>query len=397
MSLVPGSQEPVDLAVIGGGVFGLSVARAAVSRGLSVAVFEQGEVGGATSANSHCIIHSGIRYLQRASLNKVIDSARALAVWRREFPEEVVHLPCWMPVWRKWGLKGAAALGAGHLLYRATLALAGESGTQWPGVVTQSRIPDHPLIRRPGVIAAFGWYDGWLRSHGGVVEKLRGAIVAGEGTIRERCSVARVTRAARDFFIETSDGAAVVSRAVVDARGPWVRQSVGEVMATVDRSWCLGFNVLLSRDISGGMGIAVPTGSGRMLFVAPRNSSQANQGSDSVTHRQGLSAIGTGYLPMTGDTIPLVREEDIAAMLSEINDAAKAGGNWSESLSLGDVVGIEIGVLPRDDRVVSEVIADPTTRIIGDGRYIVIESGKYTTAPVFGERIAALVVRELGR
>jgi hypothetical protein len=134
-----------------------------------------------------------------------------------------------------------------------------------------------------------------------------------------------------------------------------------------------------------------------MLFVAPRNSLQANQGSDSVTRRQGLSAIGTGYLPMMGDTIPLVREEDIAAMLSEINDAAKAGGNWSESLSLGDVVAIESGVLPRDDRVVSEVVADPTTRIIGDGRYIVIESGKYTTAPVFGERIAALVVRELSR
>jgi hypothetical protein len=84
-------------------------------------------------------------------------------------------------------------------------------------------------------------------------------------------------------------------------------------------------------------------------------------------------------------------------MLSEINDAAKGAGDWGGPLSPGDVVGIESGVLPRDERVRSEVIADPTTRVIGDDRYFVVESGKYTTAPVFGERIAAAVARELGR
>ena len=397
MELSGGSEESVDLAVIGGGVFGLSVARAAISRGLSVAVFERDALGGATSANSHCIIHSGIRYLQRASLNKIIDSARSLAVWQRDFSQEVVPLPCWMPVWRRGGFKGAIALRSGHLLYRGAVAIAGESVPLWPGVVPQSRMPDHPLIRRPGVIAAFGWYDGWLRDHVGVIEKLRGAIVAGQGTIREGCSVARVTRVARGFFVEAADGGAVVSRAVVDARGPWVRESVGEVMVPTNRSWCLGFNVVLSRDISGGMGIAVPTGSGRMLFVSPRIATRTNQETDSVTHLRGLSAIGTGYLLMKGDTIPVVREEEVASMLSEINDAAKGVGDWGGPISLGDVVGIESGVLPRDERVRSEVIADPTTRVIGDDRYFVVESGKYTTAPVFGERIAAAVARELGR
>ena len=54
-------------------------------------------------------------------------------------------------------------------------------------------------------------------------------------------------------------------------------------------------------------------------------------------------------------------------------------------------------MLPRDDGVTSEVVADPTTRIIGNERYIVVESGKYTTATVFGERIATSVLRELSR
>lgn len=406
MGAVRDSDSVVDIAVIGGGIFGLLVAREAVSRGLSVAVFEKGAIGSQTSANSHCIIHSGIRYLQRAALYRVVDSARSLHLWQKEFPTEVEKLPCWMPVWRSGGLKGTVALNAAHLFYRALLKGMGEMVPQWPGVVSQGKMPDHPLLRRQGVVAAFGWRDGWLRDHRSVIAKCREAIIAsGGGEIRERCPVAGVARADGQFLIQLVHGAEVTARAVVDVRGPWVRESLSGLSPSSTRvlhreSWCLGFNVVLSRDMSEGRGIAVPTRSGRMLFVAPRNVPGSLVSFGRNAPSPALSAIGTGYLPITGSEPPVVQEEDIAALLAEVNDAAGYLSNDERWLSINDVIGVEQGVLPRDQRMVDSVVADPTTRILdggGGNRYLVVESGKYTIAPVYARRIVDDVLRELGR
>src|SRR6185295_8553218 len=54
----------LDLVVVGGGITGLGVARLAARSGLSVALFERGDLGsGASSATSH-MLHGGLRYLE---------------------------------------------------------------------------------------------------------------------------------------------------------------------------------------------------------------------------------------------------------------------------------------------------------------------------------------------
>jgi glycine oxidase len=47
--VTPGSNSTVDLAILGGGIIGLSVAWRASAQGMSVAVFERGELGGGAS------------------------------------------------------------------------------------------------------------------------------------------------------------------------------------------------------------------------------------------------------------------------------------------------------------------------------------------------------------
>src|ERR1700752_1250738 len=54
----------VDLAVIGGGINGIGIARDAAGRGLSVVLVEQGDLAGATSSASTKLIHGGLRYLE---------------------------------------------------------------------------------------------------------------------------------------------------------------------------------------------------------------------------------------------------------------------------------------------------------------------------------------------
>ena len=51
-----------DLLVIGAGIYGACAAWDAALRGLSVALIDRGDFGGATSQNSQKIIHGGLRY-----------------------------------------------------------------------------------------------------------------------------------------------------------------------------------------------------------------------------------------------------------------------------------------------------------------------------------------------
>lgn len=376
-------MSTVDLTVIGGGIVGLGVAQAAVRRGLSVLVCERGSLAAETSANSHCIIHSGVRYLQHGAITRVLASARSLAVLRADYPDQVVPLPCWMPL-RRGGVRGALALRAGHLLYQTILRARGVAMLQWPGVVPTPQVPDHPLLRGRCQAGAFGWVDGWLCDHHGLVERIRQEIATAGGVIKELTPVAALRRDGEDFVVETPNGEIPRSAAVVDARGPSIRHSLiaseSEGSGYSTGKWCVGFNIALSVDLSEGCGIAVATEGGRLLFVAPRRGASGAR-----------SAIGTGYLAVSGEDVPEVREEHVASLVRAVAEATGV------SVSLADVVGVESGVLPRSAAGGGDVTADPATRLFDQRGYLVVQSGKYTTFPVVGEQVISAMQRSLGQ
>ncbi len=65
------SDTTFDLLVIGAGIYGATIAWDAAQRGLSVALVERGDFGGATSANSLKTVHGGLRSLQRGALGEM--------------------------------------------------------------------------------------------------------------------------------------------------------------------------------------------------------------------------------------------------------------------------------------------------------------------------------------
>ena len=68
-----------DIAIIGGGITGICVAREAASRGLKTILFERDDFGSGTSSATTKYIHGGIRYLEVMGL----DDPRS-AVWRKK-------------------------------------------------------------------------------------------------------------------------------------------------------------------------------------------------------------------------------------------------------------------------------------------------------------------------
>jgi glycerol-3-phosphate dehydrogenase len=70
------SDKVWDIAVIGGGSSGLGVALDAISRGLSVALFEKSDFAKGTSSRSTKLVHGGVRYLAQGDVFLVLEALR---------------------------------------------------------------------------------------------------------------------------------------------------------------------------------------------------------------------------------------------------------------------------------------------------------------------------------
>jgi glycerol-3-phosphate dehydrogenase len=64
------SEKKFDLIIVGGGITGAAVAYIAAALGLSVALFEKKDYGGATSVATSKLIHDGLRYLANMEFSR---------------------------------------------------------------------------------------------------------------------------------------------------------------------------------------------------------------------------------------------------------------------------------------------------------------------------------------
>src|ERR1700761_1410504 len=78
-----------DLAIIGGGINGVSVARDAAGRGLRVLLLEQGDLGGAASSATSRLIHGDLSVLERRSFPRVRTQLAEREVWLKIAPHVV--------------------------------------------------------------------------------------------------------------------------------------------------------------------------------------------------------------------------------------------------------------------------------------------------------------------
>ena len=111
-------SEVFDLAIIGGGITGVCVAREAASRGLKVVLIERGDFGAGTSSATTKFIHGGIRYLEQYDVAVVRESLRERRILALGAPHLVQQMQFVMPAWR-WSKPATPILGAGVALYHS--------------------------------------------------------------------------------------------------------------------------------------------------------------------------------------------------------------------------------------------------------------------------------------
>jgi glycerol-3-phosphate dehydrogenase len=110
------ASQKFDVIVVGGGIAGISVARDAALRGLSVALVERDDFASGSTGHTSGMIHGGMRCLQRLDLRRL----RALSAERNALLRNAPHLlspvPIAVPTYGR-GRDGKSALHAGLGVY----------------------------------------------------------------------------------------------------------------------------------------------------------------------------------------------------------------------------------------------------------------------------------------
>lgn len=113
----PLNDEHFDVAVIGGGINGVAVARECARAGRRTLLVEQHDFGAGTTSRSTRIIHGGLRYLEHGDLTQVRESLRARKYLLRQYPHLVHRLEFLLALSEK-SRRSALAVRAGLWLYR---------------------------------------------------------------------------------------------------------------------------------------------------------------------------------------------------------------------------------------------------------------------------------------
>ncbi len=386
-----------DLLVVGGGIYGAAIARDAALRGLRVALVDRQDFGAATSANSHKIIHGGLRYLQHLDFARLRESLHERCTLERIAPHLVHPLPVVVPTFGH-GLRGKELLSIGvrlHGLFRLTTrdALPGVVEGLPPGAISRRELVALlPALDSSAATGGVVFYDsqvhsserllfGYLRSAADAGAILANYVEAAE-LLREGGRVTGIL--ARDAI--DGNRLEVRARAVVNAAGPWI----GAVLGSAGVKWREGHAV---------QAINVAT---RQLFprvAAGLYGRASHHDSDAFLARgqrlyflvpwRDRTIIGTVYATHDGDpSRATVASASVEELLAEVNFAYPAA-----NLTLDDVSLVYSGLLPSAgvSRRTGEVQVSKHYRIqdhSGEGLpgLYSVEGVKYTTARDVAER-----------
>ncbi|QIG47264.1 glycerol-3-phosphate dehydrogenase [Nordella sp. HKS 07] len=223
-----GEAGVYDLAIIGGGINGVGIARDATGRGLKVILAEQGDLASGTSSASTKLIHGGLRYLEHYEFRLVREALIEREVLLNAAPHIIWPLRFVLPHHK--GLRPWPVLRLGLFLYDHLGGRQILPGTR--GVDLTNDVTGAPL--KSEFTRGFEYSDCWVNDARLVVLTARDAQERGADIRpRTRCVSARRDGNMWTCVLEDANNGAkaeIKARLLINTGGPWVSQVLGAVI-----------------------------------------------------------------------------------------------------------------------------------------------------------------------
>ena len=363
-----------DLLIVGGGINGAAIAREAALNGWSVLLVERGDLAGATSSKSSGLIHGGLRYLEQYDFRLVAEAlaerermVKAAPHLVRPMRFVIPHVNAVRPWWLvRLGLVlydligGKRTLTRSRSLHRDDHAyLAPLKGNPRGFVYSDAQVDDARLV---------------------ILNALDAADVGAE--IATRCALVSARRDGEGWTADLSDGRTVTARALVNAAGPWVAETLGAsgIASRQHVRLVKGSHIVVPRLYDGDHAYLLQQPDRRIVFVLPW---------------EGQTAIGTTDVPVDRPEDATIDPQEIAYLCKAASDAFDA------AVSPADVVADWSGVRPlHDDGTASAqgVSRDYLLELDDTGApALTVFGGKITTARHLAEEAVAKLAPAIGR
>jgi len=362
--------ETVDVLVVGGGITGVWVALDAATRGLSVALAEQGDLAQGTSRWSSKLAHGGLRYLAQGQFGVAWESARERATLMDvSAPHLIRALPFLTPLTGAIPPAEGAKLEIGLRLGDRLRAAAGTSRRRLPPtrrISAQEARRLAPSLSDRGLRGALMHWDGQLEDDARLVVAVARTAAAHGARILTYARASDLEAGGATLHDERTDASiAVNARHVVNAAGVWAGGLAGGIELRPSK----GAHLLVEAARLGHprAAINVPArgdGGSRFVFALPRP--------------DGLVLIGLTDQPFEGaiPDAPAVDAADERFLLEAISGALEI------PLTPADVVGRYAGLRPLLAGAPDAASADLSRRhaVLERDGVVAIVGGKLTTA-----------------
>jgi glycerol-3-phosphate dehydrogenase len=363
-----------DIAVIGGGINGASIARDAAGRGLSVLLAEQHDLASHTSSASTKLIHGGLRYLENYGFRLVREALAERGRLLKCAPHIVKPLDFVMP--HDPAIRPAWLIRLGLMFYDR---LAPRGGLPASKAIS---LKQDPIGRdlRSGYAKAFVYPDCFVDDSRLVVLAALDAAERG-ATILTRTKALGAARrdGVWELTLRPDSGVAtrIRAKAIVNAAGPWVGDVLRNVLGSKTRQkvrLVKGSHIVAPALYAGDHAFIFQNEDNRIVFAMPYESR--------------FTLIGTTDAPFEGDA------SKVAASGAEIGYLCRSVSRYfRKPVCAADVVWTYAGVRPLFDDGASDLAAVTRDYVLdldapgGQPPALSIFGGKITTFRRLAEHV----------
>jgi glycerol-3-phosphate dehydrogenase len=344
------ASREFDLFVIGGGIIGAGIAEAASAHGLTVALVDKGDFGGATSSASSKLIHGGLRYLRLGDVALVREAHQERRVLMDVVaPHLVRRLPFLFPLYedgpyRPWFVQ------SGIVVY-STLARA-----RLNGLVDLERARRLvPQLQGGGLRSCALYEDAWTNDSRLTLENLRAARARGAVVV----NYAEVVSVSPLEVLIDGQAVRVRARSIVNAAGPWVDhvRRLEDPRAKPSMRLSKGVHVVVDGGTNWNAALTIPHDKVRVSFAVPW---------------EGMLLLGTTDTEFDGDPASVsVTDADAQQVLREASVGADGLGEPRASFA-------GLRVLPGGDGSTANAKRE-TVFSTGPAGMVSVAGGKLTT------------------
>jgi glycerol-3-phosphate dehydrogenase len=363
-----------DIAVIGGGASGLGVALDAVSRGLSVALFEKADFAKGTSSRSTKLLHGGVRYLAQGDVFLVLEALRERGRLLKNAPHLTRNQAFIIPVYSFWD---RVRFSAGLKMYDYMAANLSLGPSRYIS-------KEETLRRMPGIISK-GLFGG-IEYHDGQFDDARLALSIAQTADHAGACILNYTKvsalkkdpAGKLSGLEVQDLLSkkrypISAQMIVNATGVFadkiLQMDNPGAAKTIQPSQ--GIHLVLDQDFLGGEdALMIPkTRDGRVLFAVPWHEKLVVGTTDTLREKANLE--------------PEALQKEIDFVLET------AAGYLSRKPTREDVKSVFAGLRPlarpKEGSTKTKEISRSHKVIVSESGLVSLTGGKWTTFRKMGE------------